>query len=331
MHEVDEGAIVRAFVFIVIVDRKCGMPVIDDYDPDPRYREDDGYYDDDYPDDEYYDEDDYYDDDYEPRRKSKVWIPIVIVAAVLALAAVGIFVVLPMLRDHKPSQAVEEQVDKPQTENGGANTSGSAPENTTTIAEPETTTQAPVVAVPDYQQSVSVFPSGGGYRLTLETWTQEGGWQEVFSCSAKLAPGITPKGEYRILYVVGANQPATNLRFRSVSPGDIWVGDPNSSFYNTLQKGTSPIKDWTSGEDIYRDYFAPDAYCTAGIFFDYNGDGETAHSASPGGPSVIFLFGRKDYDLFNWQTGDIMIYSGDMTTLLSYLDSSKNPRINITY
>ncbi|MBR2696198.1 MAG: zinc-ribbon domain-containing protein [Parasporobacterium sp.] len=294
--------------------RSCGEPIPEEF-LDDNIDDEDDY--------------DYVDDEYEPepRRKSRFWIPIVIIVAVLALAAVAIFVILPMFKDKKPAQPADQNPGQIQTETVSPNSNSS---NSTSFAEKETTTTAPV-EIPDYQQKVTVSPSNGGYRLALEQWSEEGGWQEAFSCNAKLAPGTTPKGEFDILYVVGAYQPATNLRFRSVGSGDIWVGDPNSKFYNTLQKKSSPIKDWTSGEDIYEGYFAPDAYCTAGIFFNYNGDGETANSASPGGPSVIFLFGRTDYETFNVPTGDITISSNDMNTLLSYLDSAKNPKINITY
>lgn len=248
---------------------------------------------------------------YEPKKPGKpipkFWIPIAIAVVFLALLAVGLFVVLPAFRNAK--------TDVPQVQN----------------------TEDAVVDVVQTTQRITVAPSGSGYSLTLEELENDV-WVSRFSCSAKISPaGLTatktegdsktPSGTFEILFCTGISKPNTNLAFVGLSPGDVWVDDAKSAYYNTLQKGTLATKDWNSAEDFYS-YFNTGRN-NAAIFFDYNGDGQTMGSATSGWGSVVFLFGRKNYATDSPKSGDIYISTQDMTTLLSYLDSSKNPVITI--
>ena len=67
----------------------------------------------------------------------------------------------------------------------------------------------------------------------------------------------------------------------------------------------------------------------AGIFFDYNGDGETAGSATPGNGAALFLDGAGSSGNLSSGYGDIKIAGEDMLKLLKLLDSESNPILYI--
>ena len=161
-------------------------------------------------------------------------------------------------------------------------------------------------------------------------------WETVFSCPAKISEagttvnktegdGKTPEGSFNVLFCIGTNNPKTALRYIGLTNGDVWVDDSNSKYYNTLQKNNMSKKDWNSAEDIFAYFSSDPGTINNAIFFDYNGDGETPGSASAGAGSVLFIFGRSDYNTAISKSGDIYISANDMTTLLSYLDKEKNP------
>ena len=68
---------------------------------------------------------------------------------------------------------------------------------------------------------------------------------------------------------------------------------------------------------------------TAGICFGFNGDGQTAHSASANGGSVLFLDGVGPNGKMDSGYGDIKISSDAMSTILGLLDPTMNPKITI--
>ena len=67
----------------------------------------------------------------------------------------------------------------------------------------------------------------------------------------------------------------------------------------------------------------------AGIFFDYNGDGETAGSATPGNGAALFLDGVGSSGNLNSGYGDIKLRGEDMLQLLRQLEQTMNPLIII--
>ena len=86
-------------------------------------------------------------------------------------------------------------------------------------------------------------------------------------------------------------------------------------------------RDWSKSENIYRQLSS--GRSVAGIFFDYNGDGESADSATPGAGAALFLDGiGKSGDLTTGY-GDIKISGEDMLRLLKALDQTLNPTIII--
>lgn len=190
----------------------------------------------------------------------------------------------------------------------------------------------------EHQQIISVRPTANGSELVLETMKASGEWESVFTCPAKISTsgttvnktegdGKTPEGSFYVLFALSDQALDTKLQTYSVANGDVWVDDSSSKYYNTLQKGGVFDKDWSSAEDIYR-YFSSGS-TNAVIYFDYNGDGLSAGSATPGAGSAIFLYGRNDYSGATSASGDIYISAGDMTKLLSFLDSSKRPMLSI--
>ena len=65
------------------------------------------------------------------------------------------------------------------------------------------------------------------------------------------------------------------------------------------------------------------------ICFGFNGDGESAYSATPYAGSALFIDGVGENGNMNSGYGDIKISGKDMTKLLSYLCANDNPVITI--
>ncbi len=137
--------------------------------------------------------------------------------------------------------------------------------------------------------------------------------------------GKTPAGEFDLTFCYGISKPDTKLDFQWVDANTVWVNDPDSEYYNTLQ---STVIDgaWKSAESLYNGYFSNGEhnYC---INIAANGDGITMGSAAPGKGSLITICGRTT-PLTKTQ-GCIDVSAEDMLALLDLLDSSKNPEIII--
>lgn len=137
----------------------------------------------------------------------------------------------------------------------------------------------------------------------------------------------TPSGTFNILFCFSDQALETNLRQKYITEGDVWVADQSSRYYNTIQPDSASYKDWSKSENIYRQFTSGKSY--AGILFDYNGDGESADSATPGAGAALFLDGiGSSGDLYTGY-GDIKISGPDMKRLLKVLDQSLNPTIII--
>jgi len=183
-------------------------------------------------------------------------------------------------------------------------------------------------------QRVLVWETEYGWVLEFEEWL-DGEWAGKLKTTAYVGRnGIssdtregdhkTPAGTYNILFCYGITAPRTNLRFKRIGSGDVFVDDSDSPYYNTIISA-SIIGTGTSHEKIYN-RFSSGLYTTC-VFFDFNGDGETAYTAISGRGSVRTLRG-KTKNLQN-TLGDIDITGDDMATLLALLDSSKHPIIII--
>ena len=177
--------------------------------------------------------------------------------------------------------------------------------------------------------------SGNSAQLSLRCWTGNG-WTEALYIPASIGTyGVTekkmdgdystPAGTFNLLFCMALEQPDTKLDFRRIESDDYWVCDPDSEDYNTLRKLGSGV--WASAESMYNHF----AYgiSEACICFDFNGDGETAGSATRLGGSALFIDGVGPYGKMTTGYGDIKISGEDMQALLRVLDSEKNPTITI--
>ncbi len=197
-----------------------------------------------------------------------------------------------------------------------------------------TPTPEPTPTPPVNQQHVVVESNGTLATLYVEEY-QNGEWITLFTTTARVGNNgvsedygegkqATPKGTFDILFAIGLSKPDTGLRYRTLQDGDVWVDDANSQYYNTIQRGPANGR-WNSAENIYVQ--ASQNYWTHCILFNYNGDCETAGSAESGRGSAMYLGGVGYNGDMNNSYGDIKVSANDMLTILSLLDSAKNPQI----
>lgn len=195
---------------------------------------------------------------------------------------------------------------------------------------------------PESKQIVFVDTSeyNGSYSalLTLAEWNGSGWTARLEGIAAHIGSNgtsenkregdhCTPSGTFRILFSFSNQALDTGLRQKLLKDGDVWVTDQSSRYYNTIQSNSASSRDWSKSENIYRQLSS--GRSVAGIFFDYNGDGESADSATPGAGAALFLDGiGKSGDLTTGY-GDIKISGEDMLRLLKALDQTLNPTIII--
>lgn len=200
-----------------------------------------------------------------------------------------------------------------------------------------TVSKGPSVCPYDYSQLVQVVGSSNSSSatLTLYNWG-DGEWQPKFTCDAKVGKNgigygygegksITPEGLFKLGVVLSASTPNTTMPYYKVTANTCVVDDTSSYLYNTicdissLPKGTSydPIgKTITNGT------------VTECIYIEHNGNGYTSENVVLGKGSVITICGCTG--TLNSTYGCVDITSSDMKTLLSLLEVSKNPQIDIT-
>ena len=283
-------------------------------------------------------------DDEESDRGKKVLVwAICIVAALIVLLAVGtgVLVYLDVL-DIPPVAKFYDTIGlKPYTnsENGGNGGAQDQPRQDADSADPAGTTQDDAAQAPYTQQKLELVSTGSRGTLTLSEWQEDGTWQELCSVTAYLGENgvtwnkrdgdkATPAGEYDILYYIGINDRGSKLKYVSVSDGDVWVCDPDSRYYNTMQRD-SGARDWDTAqaENLYRKFH--DDYSAACIMFNYNGDGLQSGTAVSGKGSDIFIDGVGSKGSLTSGYGDIKIAANDMLKLLGYLDSDKHPTLTV--
>ena len=190
-------------------------------------------------------------------------------------------------------------------------------------------------AVPYNRQQIYVRSYGQTATLTLSEY-QNGGWVELMSIEAYIGKnGIaydkregdrcTPAGTFTILYYINTEPLNTDLKYIEIDNDDVWICDPQSRYYNTMQDRDLSSADWNSAlnENLYRKFEG--GYSVACIMFDYNGDGLNAGEAYMNKGSDIFIDGVGPEGNITSGYGDIKISASDMYKLLGYLDSSKNP------
>ena len=186
----------------------------------------------------------------------------------------------------------------------------------------------------EHEQRVIVTARGSSAEVSLEIWNG-GDWEKRLTASGTVGSnGIaenisegsmtTPQGTFDLGFAFGVDPVETNLDFKTVRPDTYWVDDPASAYYNMWQNGTAG-RDWDSAEALYPQFTEGNMrHC---IVIEFNGDGLSSDGVRPGCGSVIFLCGRAGS--LSSTYGDVYIPEADMLTLLSYLDETKEPVIQI--
>lgn len=205
-----------------------------------------------------------------------------------------------------------------------------------TVTPTEPPTELPTEPTAPYNsQKIEVVSSGTSATLTLYEW-RNGKWKSLMSAYATVGKNgvgsnygegakVTPKGTFDLGFCYGLNKPNTNLRFKQLKSNSVFVDDSSSKYYNCLV--TKNEYSGTQYENTYKQ-FAVNGNYSYNIFIEHNGDGETPNSAVSGKGSVITICGYNG--TLKPTFGCIDISSSDMIKLLSYLDASKNPIIEIS-
>lgn len=191
-------------------------------------------------------------------------------------------------------------------------------------------------------QKIFVEASGSSAQLRLMTY-REGEWVQELSTTAAIGSNgitynktegdhMTPAGTFPLAFVFSDIAQDTKMPFVRIDDNSVWVCDPNSSFYNTLQSKHNPLRDWSdnkgSTEKMYVKFSKKSS--SACIYFEFNGDGQTQYSAENyNGGSALFLDGVGANGNMYSGYGDIKIAGNDMNKLLKLLDPSMNPTITI--
>lgn len=192
----------------------------------------------------------------------------------------------------------------------------------------------------DSRQEILVEATGSNAMLTLWTY-RDGQWVEDMSTTAAIGSDglttnktegdhMTPEGTFPIYFAFSTKAKNTKIAFETISEDSVWVCDPESVYYNTLQSKNNPDKDWTDkggAENMYPKFSKGSS--NACICFGINGDGWSPYGAVAYGGSALFIDGVGENGKMNSGYGDIKISGKDMTKLLSYLDSDYNPTITI--
>ena len=286
-----------------------------------------------------------------PVRPHNWWVILVIVLVVLLLGGFA-FVFLnskpseqnpsaPSVADVSAASAAqaESSISSSETALPESRPDASSAASTTVSATSEAESSAPEVVL-DSTQNIRVEASGNTAVLTLQHY-QDGQWIQDFQTAAFIGSnGITehktegdhktPAGTFPICFAFSNTTQNTKLPFIKINEDSVWVCDSSSAFYNTLQSRSNVSRDWADKggcENMYVKFSKKSS--TACICFGFNGDGQTAHSASANGGSVLFLDGVGPNGKMDSGYGDIKISSDAMSTILGLLDPTMNPKITI--
>ncbi|UVI28325.1 L,D-transpeptidase family protein [Paenibacillus spongiae] len=155
---------------------------------------------------------------------------------------------------------------------------------------------------------------------------KEGSWNSFFSCigfvgengitaasEKREGDGKTPAGVYPFELAFGKYEnPGTSMNYRQMDDEDVWVDDPSSPLYNTLQRLPSKGR-WQSAEFMLLDN---DVY-DYGSVIGYN-----TKERVPGAGSAIFMH------ISQGPTAGCLGMSREaMLKVLLWLDPAKNPAV----
>jgi L,D-peptidoglycan transpeptidase YkuD (ErfK/YbiS/YcfS/YnhG family) len=177
------------------------------------------------------------------------------------------------------------------------------------------------------QQIITVTNEGGSstYAVVRAYQKTSSGWKMVygpytarigsegFSYGFNESNSHSPIGFYTLTQAFGNyGNPGTSLPYHNVKVGDVWVDDPHSPNYNTLQTNDANGSKGT-GENLWTISLYNHA-----VVIDYNTSART-----PGAGSAVF------FHITNGQAtaGCVAIADNQLVTLMKWLDPAKHPRM----
>ena len=188
----------------------------------------------------------------------------------------------------------------------------------------------------DYSQKLVVTaPRGSSYASASFYEWYDGDWQLQRTYSATVGSnGIgqpyegsrrTPQGLFKLGVVISGRYIDTNMNTYYATSSTCVVDDPDSRYYNCIMD-TSQVPYGTDYDPIGKGLNNGTSY--AFIYIEHNGTGLSSNGVVPGAGSVMGIDGT--YKSLAPTFGDVDISVSDMMDLLSRLDSTKNPMIEIT-
>ena len=202
--------------------------------------------------------------------------------------------------------------------------------------------------IPTECQQFIVLETNNTYRATMTLYDEDygiaDGWSRIQAVVSK--EGIsayygensrcTPKGTFSLcsVFIPDGKSVYTGLTVKHFYDDSIWITDPRlENYYNCF------IEDINDYSDALKNY-KYEKMSPSGIYgskaplilYSYNGNGEYNYNYYYNNNSKgSAMFINSDYSLPSGgnEWGDITILKEDMTKLLSYLDSNKNPYIVI--
>lgn len=150
---------------------------------------------------------------------------------------------------------------------------------------------AALEAAAEADQMVVVVGTGGSGAQASYLVKAPSGWELQWTETAVVGrngitqekregDGKTPSGTYSFTMAFGLEEdPGTVLDYHAIVPGDYWVDDPESPYYNQLVNTSRIAVDWNSAEDMAAAY----PTYNYGLALSYNQD------CIPGLGSAIFL------------------------------------------
>ena len=188
----------------------------------------------------------------------------------------------------------------------------------------------------DYSQKVVVSAARGSSYASVAFYEwYDGDWQLMTTYSATVGSnGIgqayegskrTPQGLYKLGVVLSSHYIDTNMNTYHVTSSTCVVDDPDSRYYNCIMD-RSQIPYGTSYDQIGKGLSNGTHY--AFIYIEHNGTGLSSDGVVAGAGSVMGI--RGTHKSLAPTFGDVDISYYDMVDLLSRLDSTKNPMVELT-
>ena len=190
----------------------------------------------------------------------------------------------------------------------------------------------------EYQQKIVVTGSSNSSNASMELFVWENGeWVSKYNCFATVGKngigydygegkGVTPEGIFKLGVVLSKNTISnTTWPNEIVSEDTCIVDDVSSSYYNTIAN-ISALPDGVGYDDIGNTIISGNSDKV--MYIEHNGNGISSDGVVPGNGSAITICGKTS-DLYS-TAGCVDISAGDFNTILTMLDYSMNPHIEIT-